>query len=263
MKKRHYEQRFLRALHYLENHYTDSIDLQRFADAANVSPWHWHRLYRDVMGETLHTTVKWMRLHRAAWLIAYTDKPVADIARECGYNNAQSFARSFRDAYGFSPQQYRERPPSRYPVRIETRAAVAVAMLAHTGECQRLGDTFYQLESLLRLRGAETSQARAFSIHPAIDPLHAEKHVAASVAPEYAMAPLQAGEIAGGRYAVLRHRGPYADLDYAYEWFAQEWFAAAGQHIASDRPVILEYYDPSPDIPVQQKRVDICIPLSA
>ena len=151
MKKRHYEQRFLRALHYLENHYTDSIDLQRIADAAGLSPWHWHRLYRDVMGETLHTTVKWMRLHRAAWLIAY--KPVADIARECGYNNAQSFARSFRDAYGFSPQQYRERPSSRYPVRIETRAPVAVAMLAHSGECQRLGDTFYQLESLLRLRG--------------------------------------------------------------------------------------------------------------
>ena len=65
MKKRHYEQRFLRALHYLENHYTDSIDLQRIADAAGLSPWHWHRLYRDVMGETLHTTVKWMRLHRA------------------------------------------------------------------------------------------------------------------------------------------------------------------------------------------------------
>ena len=136
-------------------------------------------------------------------------------------------------------------------------------MLAHPGECQRLGDTFYQLESLLRLRGAETTQARTFSIHPAIDPLHAEKHVAITVAPEYATPPLQTGEIAGGRYAVLRHRGPYADLDSVYDWFVQEWFPAAGQHIASDRPVILEYYDPSLDIPVQQKRVDICIPLSA
>ena len=44
MKKRHYEQRFLRALHYLENHYTDGIDLYRIADAAGLSPWHWHRL---------------------------------------------------------------------------------------------------------------------------------------------------------------------------------------------------------------------------
>ena len=262
MKKRQHEQRFLRALHYLENHYTDGIDLNRIADAAGLSPWHWHRLYRDVMGETLHTTVKWMRLHRAAWLISYTDKPFADIARECGYNNAQSFARSFRDEYGLSPQQYRERPPLRYPVHLETRAPVTVAMLAHPGECQRLGDTFYQLESLLRLRGAETTQARTFSIHPAIDPLHAEKHVAITVAPEYATPPLQTGEIAGGRYAVLRHRGSYADLDYAYEWFAQEWFAATELRISPDCPVIIEYHDTCPDIPQPQKRVDLCIPLS-
>ena len=181
MKNHHpHEQRFIRALRYLQNHYTDAIDLRHIADAANYSPWHWHRVYRDLMGETLHTTVKWMRLHRAAWLIAYTDKPVADIARECGYSNAQSFARSFRDEYGFSPQQYRARPPSRHPVRLETRAPVAVVMLAHPGECQRLGDTFYQLESLLRLRGADTTRARSFSIHPAIDPYHAEKHVAAA-----------------------------------------------------------------------------------
>ena len=126
MKNTRHAQHFSRALQYLQNHYTDDIDLHRIAEEAGLSAWHWHRLYRDVMGETLYTTVKWMRLHRAAWLIAYTDKPVADIARECGYRNAQSFARSFRDEYGLSPQQYRARPQPRYPVHIENRAAVAV-----------------------------------------------------------------------------------------------------------------------------------------
>ena len=263
MKNHHpHEQRFIRALRYLQNHYTDAIDLRHIADAANYSPWHWHRVYRDLMGETLHTTVKWMRLHRAAWLIAYTDKPVADIARECGYSNAQSFARSFRDEYGLSPQQYRARPLSRHPVRLETRAPVAVVMLAHPGECQRLGDTFYQLESLLRLRGADTTRARSFSIHPAIDPYHAEKHVAATVAAAYAAAPLQTGTIAGGRYAVLRHCGSYADLDRIYDWFAGEWLPAAGLRADEHRPVIIEYYDPRPEIPQQQKRVELCIPLA-
>ena len=263
MKNHHpHEQRFIRALRYLQNHYTDAIDLRHIADAANYSPWHWHRVYRDLMGETLHTTVKRMRLHRAAWLIAHTDKPVADIARECGYSNAQSFARSFRDKYGLSPQQYRTRPLSRHPVRLETRAPVAVVMLAHPGECQRLGDTFYQMESLLRLRGADTTRARSFSIHPAIDPYHAEKHVAATVAAAYAAAPLQTGTIAGGRYAVLRHCGAYAELDRVYDWFAGEWLPAAGLRADERRPVIIEYYDPRPEIPQQQKRVELCIPLA-
>lgn len=262
MKSHLHEQRFLRALHYLEDHYTDGIDLYRVADAAGLSPWHWHRLYRNITGATLHATVKEMRLHRAAWLIAYTDKPFAAIARECGYHNAQSFARSFRDAYGLSPQQYRTRPARAYPVRLETRAPLAVVMLAHPGDCQRLGDSFCQLDTLLRLRGVDTHNTRAFSIHPVIDPLYSEKHVAATVALEYAQPPLQAGHIAGGRYAVLHHCGPYADLDRVYEWFAQEWFTRAGLHIADDRPVILEYHEPCDAIPAAERRVDICIPLA-
>jgi len=119
-----------------------------------------------------------------------------------------------------------------------------------------------QLDTLLRLRGVDTHNTRAFSIHPVIDPLHSEKHVAATVALEYAQPPLQAGHIAGGRYAVLHHCGPYADLDRVYEWFAQEWFTRAGLHIADDHPVILEYHEPCDAIPAAERRVDICIPLA-
>ena len=263
MKNTRHAQHFSRALQYLQNHYTDDIDLHRIAEEAGLSAWHWHRLYRDVMGETLHTTVKWMRLHRAAWLIAYTDKPVTDIARECGYRNAQSFARSFRDEYGLSPQQYRARPQSRYPVHIENRAAVAVTMLAHYGECQRLGDSFYHLGSLLSLRGINNiREQRSFSIHPTENPYHSEKYVAVAVPVADIAAPLACGEIPAGRYAILRHQGPYADLDRVYDWLAQEWFPAAGQRIASDRPVVIEYHDNRPETPQPQRVVDICAPLA-
>ena len=93
----HYEQRLARLFDFLREHYVHAPDVYRLAEEAHLSPWHLHRLYHQVMGETLHETVKRMRLHRAAWLLLYSDRPVAAVARECGYQgNAQSFARVFR-----------------------------------------------------------------------------------------------------------------------------------------------------------------------
>ena len=61
---------------------------------------------------------------------------------------------------------------------------------------------------------------------------------------------------------MLRHCGSYADLDRIYDWFAGEWLPAAGLRADEHRPVIIEYYDPRPEIPQQQKRVELCIPLA-
>ena len=133
------EARFAKVLQHLHQHYPHDIDLARLADIACLSPYHWHRLYRAVLGETIYETLKRIRLHHAARLLLDSHKPLPDIARACGYGgNAQSFARIFRDAYGMSPQDYRARggvpypalPPEHttatYPVKIRDIAALPV-----------------------------------------------------------------------------------------------------------------------------------------
>ena len=267
-----HEGHFIRTLNYLKEHYTDDARLDRIAEEAGLSPWHWHRIYRSLMCETMHETVKRRRLYRAARLIAYSDKPFADIARECGYNNAQSFARSFRKAYGMLPQQYRDHRVSySHPVSIEDRAAVPVAMLAHPGDCQQIGDSFDHLAALLCLRGAPLLQ-RAFSIHEVQNPEDGEKYVATSITgaspseplaladirANYLCESLTAGEIAAGRYAVLHYRGTYVDLDRVFVWFMEEWFPGQGLQIASDRAIVIEYLF---NLDCAQRRAEICLPL--
>ena len=51
------EARFAKVLQYLHRHYRDEIDLARLADIACLSPCHWHRIYRAVMGETIAETL--------------------------------------------------------------------------------------------------------------------------------------------------------------------------------------------------------------
>ena len=245
-----YEQHFARALHYLQTHYNSDINLHHIAAAAGMSSWHWHRLYHSVMGETLHDTLKWMRLHRAAWLLCHTDRSIADIALACGYRgNAQSFTRIFRPV-----------------VMIEHREQ----------DSQRLGNAFLRLNSLLRLRGwQDDGTMRAFSIHypprtaaylPQLAKFNIKtagtRYAALTLPlPQLAVPPLQSGVIAGGRYAVLQHYGAYADLDSASDWFL-DWFRRNGLTIAA-APVILEYLDMQCcDTSPAQTRVNICVPLA-
>ena len=168
-----HEGHFIRTLNYLKEHYTDDARLDRIAEEAGLSPWHWHRIYRSLMCETMHETVKRRRLYRAARLIAYSDKPFADIARECGYNNAQSFARSFRKAYGMLPQQYRDHRVSySHPVSIEDRAAVPVAMLAHPGDCQQIARRCYSAPSAsTRCRTRKMARNTSPPASPALPPV--------------------------------------------------------------------------------------------
>lgn len=76
-----YETRLRRVLTYIHDHLDDELDMDRLAEIACLSSYHWHRIYRAIYGETLAATVKRLRLHRAAGEIVGSNLPVSDIAK--------------------------------------------------------------------------------------------------------------------------------------------------------------------------------------
>ena len=62
----HYGQRLEPVLRWLASHPDADPDLYRLADLACLSPYHFHRVYRALMGETVNATVQRIRMHRAA-----------------------------------------------------------------------------------------------------------------------------------------------------------------------------------------------------
>ncbi|MDO4776228.1 MAG: GyrI-like domain-containing protein [Cardiobacteriaceae bacterium] len=262
-----HEQRFTRALDHLCRHYQCDSDLHRLAEEAHLSPWHWHRLYHQLMGETPHATQRWMRLHRAAWLLGNSDKSIADIARECGYGgNAQSFARIFRGLYGLTPHQYRQQNrPVSYPVEIVTLPDIALIALEHRGDYQRLGDSYAKLEAILRLRGQMPDAPRIFSLQYCDPATTSEEELRACIAvagkPRRIEPPLIREHIRGGRYAVLRHCGPAAEIDHAYHWLEEIWLPQSGFTMRDDRPSINEYLTYARDTSPREQRSDLHIPL--
>lgn len=97
-----------RVLAFVDAH-LDSADLSlpRLAAQANLSEFHFARMFRASMGCTVHDWVAARRLDRARALLRETRLPLADIAAACGYAGASHLSRHVKTATGATPGQWR------------------------------------------------------------------------------------------------------------------------------------------------------------
>ena len=72
-----YGQRLEPVLRWLASHPDADPDLYRLAELACLSPYHFHRVYRAMMGETVNATVQRIRMHRAAVALGIPRLPCA------------------------------------------------------------------------------------------------------------------------------------------------------------------------------------------
>ena len=94
------------ALAYLEDHYTEEIPLAELARVAGVSPRHLDRVFAQAFHFTPRAYIARLRMARARALLR-TDRPITEIAFDCGYADSNYFSQVFRRHTGMSPQQYR------------------------------------------------------------------------------------------------------------------------------------------------------------
>lgn len=83
-----------------------SHDLAAVASSVHASPYHFHRVFKQLVGETLHSFQKRVRLERALYAMAHGDRALTDIALELGFSSASAFSRAFKEHYGTSPRAF-------------------------------------------------------------------------------------------------------------------------------------------------------------
>jgi AraC-like DNA-binding protein len=94
-------------IRFVEESYTSQLTLAQLADVAGLSPFHFLRLFKAVIGTTPYRYVVQFRLREAAMRLLRTDRPVTDIAFEVGFGDLSQFIRTFRAASGLSPGEFR------------------------------------------------------------------------------------------------------------------------------------------------------------
>lgn len=181
-----YQQAVLRVLLHVAQHLDDALDLERLARMAALSPFHFHRIFRGMVGETPLELHRRLRLERAAFRLLNDDTSVMTLALEAGYDTHEAFTRAFRARYGYPPSALRQaraeaagcaRPPqielsarcglhfnsdlSRYDfqrftgqgegnmdVIIENRPELRTVALRHVGPYHRISEAFARLDEL-------------------------------------------------------------------------------------------------------------------
>jgi AraC-like DNA-binding protein len=100
--------RAVKAALWLDAHSHEPVNLDGAAQEADLSPFHFLRLFSRILGVTPHQYIVRSRLRRAARLLAEDDRPITDVASDAGFADLSNFVRTFHRAAGVSPRGFRK-----------------------------------------------------------------------------------------------------------------------------------------------------------
>jgi AraC family transcriptional regulator len=103
-----HRQRIRRVAAFIDEHIDGRLNLQSLAAVACLSPFHFQRIYHQLVGETPAETVRRLRLTRAATQIAQGEVSVTEAAAFAGYGSSQAFCRAFRRRFGVAPSRLKK-----------------------------------------------------------------------------------------------------------------------------------------------------------
>lgn len=293
-----YQKRIQRVLHYIDSHCDSTPSLAELAGIANFSPFHFHRVFKSLVGESVAAYTRRLALQKAAQRVSYSRDSITVIGLDAGYESPEAFTRAFRSAFGISPSQYRKKGGSpvfsiktdvaQYPfyhtnpelapmdVTVKTFTPVLVASVRHVGPYEECHPTWQRLFELICPAGLFTQDATAYGISyddPDTTPVEKcrmdvcitlPKGVDANT-PELAQL-LQTTELFtqhignGGEYACVLIKGPYSLLHPAYRSLFSEWLPQCGREPGDSIGFEAYYNDPS-HTPPEELLSEIFIPL--
>jgi AraC family transcriptional regulator len=274
----------------------EALDLEALARQAGLSPFHFHRIFRGMTGETPLELSRRLRLERAAWQLSRSESAVTDIAFDAGYDTHEAFTRAFRASFSTSPSGFREKGFRRITlaatcgihfnsegtttrfvprdsggqsmqVEITELPARRVASVRHIGPYNQISKAFERLGELAGPAGLFQAPEAAMvglyyddpdSVPP--DQLRSDAGLFVS-----ADATLPAGldeqHLAAGRYAKTIHTGSYEELGDAWVRFLGEWLPASGNRLGAGAS--FELYRNTPmEVPNERLVTELYAPLA-
>jgi AraC family transcriptional regulator len=103
-----YQQRINKAIDYINSNLNKSIPLAELASESYFSPYHFHRIFTAVTGESVNEFTNRVRIEKSMRLLKYSKDSISNIAYDCGYSSPSIFSRAFKQYLEVSPSYFRK-----------------------------------------------------------------------------------------------------------------------------------------------------------
>lgn len=248
--------------------------LEDLARIAHFSPFHFHRVYSGVTGETVAATIRRVRLALATQLLESRAGSITQVALDVGYESPQAFTRAFGQFTGQSPSAFQKQmhrtnqdevhgcatecsaAPS---VQIVERPGQRVYALRHQGPFSTIPHTQRRLHLLAGKMDVSDWLGASFG-----DPDNRADFnyyaCAASHESWIGEAEVKLLDIPAGRYALHCLSGPYTRINAAINALYTRWLPSSGYEPA-DGPTLERYLNSPRNAKPAQLRTEILIPI--
>ena len=269
---REHRSRVAGALDYIQDNLAGDLSLDRLAGRAGVSPYHFHRLFKAMVGEPPKKYVRRLRLEHAAVRLKHTNRSVTGVAFEAGYETHEAFTRAFKSRFGASPRRFRSRAGgsgrASLRARIVELPSQQIAYVRHVGPYDQASGAFDRLIAWAAQRGL-LDEASVLGVYWDDQSITAPRHTRCDAALSVEAGVASEGDIRvralpGGDYAVVRHEGRYQAqaLRRIYELVYGSWLPAIGREPA-DAPPFEVYRTPSQGPEFPSLVTSVHVPLAA
>ncbi|CAM3613399.1 Transposon Tn10 TetD protein [Vibrio aerogenes CECT 7868] len=272
---------------YIHQDISRELPAAKLAEIAAYSEQHFHRIFKQTVGESVHQYIRRTRMEYAANQLMFDiTSPVLDIGHQCGFNSLSSFSRAFKATFGMSPGawrkhdiQHNQRPYLKNAEIAEGYTRVAkrgipspkvldlqprqVAYVRHTGYDRSIKNAW------LLLKTWANAEQRSFSVqyglhhsNPAWVALEKCRYVACIEIdrPVQCRSVVNQLTIPGGPHAVFRLHGRYGELLPQISLILEQWLPASGLKMAAT-PAYVHYLQNHFLAADELFELDFCLPL--
>lgn len=289
-----YIARMINVINYIQRNLDKELTLEALSQKANFSPYHFHRIFSGMLGESVKELTRRLRLERAAIELRTSTASILDISIAAGYESDMAFSRAFKAKSGLLPSKFRKSEQARFPcqslssiryvtnehissfepfidkelnmnVMIKQVDEILVAYVSHQGpytECGHAWDTLCSTLAPIGLLGGDAKMIGVSYDDPdMVSPELLRYDACISVDENFSTTDdIGFKTIASGRYAVTTHIGPYEKLNETYQKFFGQWLSQS-DYESDDKPCYEIYLNDPESTEPDELITDIYLPL--
>ncbi len=112
--QKEYQNRVNRIFEHIDENLDTDLSLHTISEIAFFSPFHFHRIFKFITGETLNEYVTRRRIEKSASDLIHKNVALSEISHRYGFNDHSTFSRTFKKFYGVSPTEFKKQHPNKF-----------------------------------------------------------------------------------------------------------------------------------------------------